>query len=163
MIPSTVYIGIGSNLGIREQAIADALAKISSDSAIQIKTVSQAITTKPCGGPPNQPEFLNAAAEISTTLTPETLLKRLQTIENELGRTRDQHWGPRTIDLDILLFADRIIETEQLNVPHPRLHTRRFALQPLAQIAPDALHPQLNQTIQQLLDKLDIGVKLEDK
>jgi len=155
MNPSTAHIGIGSNLGNREQTIARALEKLNNDPNVQVIAVSQRIATQAHGGPANQPDFLNAAVQITTTLTPEQLLSLLQKIENDLGRIRDEHWGSRTIDLDLLLFSDRIIETPQLKVPHPLLHTRRFVLQPLAQIAPATIHPQLQQTIQQLLDQLE--------
>ena len=127
----TCFLGIGSNLGDRRKNIRLALEKISSLKNIKIIKLSKIIETDPVGGPFGQGKFLNAVLKIKTNLTPLKLLKQLQKIENEVGRRRTVRWGPRTIDLDILLFGDKVIERKELKVPHPRLMERDFVLKPL--------------------------------
>lgn len=155
MNKTTAYLGLGSNLGDREQTIRQAIEQLSANPQVQLEAASSLITTEAQGGPDHQPDFLNGAVKITTTLTADELLELLLQTEDLLGRIRQVKWGPRTIDLDLLLFGDNIIETPRLNVPHPLMHLRRFVLQPLAQIAPDILHPQLRKTIQTLLDGLE--------
>ena len=127
----TCFLGIGSNLGDRHKNIRLALEKISSLKNTKIVKLSKIIETDPVGGPSRQGKFLNAVLKIKTDLTPLKLLKQLQKIENELGRRRTVRWGARTMDLDILLFGDKVIERKELKVPHPRLMERDFVLKPL--------------------------------
>ncbi len=133
------YIGLGSNLGDREAALWGALMLLGED----VVAVSSFRETDPVGYL-DQPRFLNAAAALETELDPRALLERLLEVERELGRTRDgPRFGPRTIDLDLLLYGDRVIDEPGLVVPHPRLAERRFALEPLAELDPDLVVPGL--------------------
>lgn len=150
----TCYIGLGANLGDRVRALRGALDELDRHPDIEVSAVSSFIETEPVGGPPGQPPFLNAAAELRTTLSPRRLLAVLQEVEDLFGRERKVRWGPRTLDLDLLLYEDRIIDEPDLRVPHPRMHERRFVLQPLAQIAPEARHPVLGRTMRELLEQL---------
>jgi 2-amino-4-hydroxy-6-hydroxymethyldihydropteridine diphosphokinase len=155
---SDVYLGLGSNLGRRERNITAALSAIESTRGLEVAMVSGLYETEPVGGPADQPPYLNAVARIRTTLTPPRVLALCHRIEQSLGRRRDAVWGPRTIDLDILLFADEIVSSVDLTIPHPMMHDRRFVLEPLAEIAPDLVHPVLQQTIRELLDALPAAV-----
>lgn len=146
------YIGIGSNLGDRRANVETALRRLGEEPAIEVAAVSAVIQTAPLGGPPGQGDFLNAAATLATTLPPRALLERLQRIEADLGRTRTVRWGPRTIDLDLLLYEQRQIAEPGLTVPHPRMHRRRFVLAPLAEIAPDVVVPGTGKTVAELLE-----------
>ncbi len=140
------YIGLGSNLGDREAALRAALALLGED----VVAVSSFHETDPVGYL-DQPRFLNAAAALETELEPRPLLERLLEVERELGRTRDgPRFGPRTIDLDLLLYADRIVDEPGLVVPHPRLAERRFVLEPLAELDPELGVPGLGR-VQDLL------------
>jgi 2-amino-4-hydroxy-6-hydroxymethyldihydropteridine diphosphokinase len=142
------FVGLGANLGNREKAIRDAARLLE---ARRLSTIRE---TEPWGLT-DQPRFLNAVAQVETARTPRALLDRLLEIERELGRVRDgPRWGPRAIDLDLLLYADRRIDEPGLKVPHPRLHERLFVLEPLAELAPDALVPGLG-TVTELLAKLE--------
>ncbi len=127
------FIGIGSNLGQREEFIKSAVKKIKELKATKVIKVSKIIETNPVGGPA-QRKFLNAAVKISTGLKPSELLKKLKRIERELGRTRTIRYGPRTIDLDILIYADKIINHRNLKVPHPKMFGREFVLKSLSEI-----------------------------
>jgi len=127
----TCFLGIGSNLGDRRKNIRLALEKISRLKNTKLIRLSKIIETEPLVGPSGQGKFLNAVVKINTNLTSLKLLKQLQKIENELGRRRTVRWGPRTIDLDILLFGDKVIERKDLKIPHPRLMERDFVLKPL--------------------------------
>ena len=151
---SVALIGLGSNLGDRRTTLEFAIAALGATPGIRVQRVSPFRETEPVGGPPGQGSYLNAAAMLETTLDPMELLQVLQAIEGQAGRVRTVHWGPRTLDLDLLLFDDRIIETTELMVPHPRLAERRFVLEPLAEIAPDALEPRTGHTVSELLDDL---------
>ncbi len=148
------YIGLGSNLGLREKNIATALNALQTTKEIDVVKVSGLYENKAVGGPPDQPDFINAAAHVRTTLSPERLLAVCLNVESSLGRKRDIPWGPRTIDLDILFYDDEILSTSELTIPHPLLHERRFVLEPLAEIAPELIHPAMEETVTQLLKAL---------
>jgi 2-amino-4-hydroxy-6-hydroxymethyldihydropteridine diphosphokinase len=135
-----VYVGLGSNLGDREQAIRLAVRQLAEIPDTLVQRVSCLYDTEPVGETA-QPRFLNAVAELETPLDPRTLLWHLMLIETRLGRVRTRRWGPRTIDLDLLLYADRIIEEEGLSVPHPEMLRRGFVLVPIVELAPRFLHP----------------------
>ncbi len=148
------YIGLGSNLGERNDILNGAVESLNDRPLIEVTRVSSFIETDPVGGPP-QPPYLNGAAEMNTVLSPIKLLYTLHDIEQDFGRERLERWGPRTLDLDLLLYEQQIIDTNVLTVPHPRLHTRRFVLEPLNEIAPHALHPILNKTVESMLETLE--------
>jgi len=128
------YLGIGSNLGNRGKFISLAINKINKLKGTQIIKASKIIETEPLGGPASQAKFLNAALKIKTILSPTVLLKKLKKIEKELDRTKTVRYGPRTIDLDILFYADKIINRKNLKIPHPKVFKREFVIRPLLEI-----------------------------
>ncbi len=130
----TCYLGIGSNLGDRRINIKSAVEKIGKLKEAQVIKLSKITETAPVGGPCGQGKFLNAVLKIRTNLSPLTLLKKLKQIEKSLGRKKTVRFGPRTIDLDILFFGGRIINTKNLKVPHPRISEREFVLRPLLEV-----------------------------
>lgn len=134
------YIGIGSNIGNRQANIKRALDLLNSNENIEVSAVSSLVETAPVGYT-EQPNFINAAAELYTNLTPRELLNTLLAIENQMGRTREVRWGPRVIDLDLLLYNNEHINEDGLQVPHPRIMERAFVLLPLAEIAPELILP----------------------
>lgn len=144
-----VYLSLGSNLGDREANLRRALELLASPE-VRVTRVSSTYETEPCDLR-HQPWFLNVIAEIETTLFPLQLLGRIQKIENELGRQRLVDKGPRTLDIDIVLFGNAVIETPRLHVPHPRMHERRFVLEPLAELVPELCHPLTRRTIREML------------
>lgn len=153
-----VFIALGSNLGDREKNLGAAILLLSS--FISVQKISPIYETEPWGFK-DQPSFLNQVLEGLTRFKPITLLKRLKSIEKKLGRKPGIRYGPRLIDLDILFYDDLILDEPGLAIPHPRLHERSFVLVPLENIAPCLVHPVLNQTIHELLQKVDgTGVKL---
>jgi 2-amino-4-hydroxy-6-hydroxymethyldihydropteridine diphosphokinase len=153
--PTTAYIGIGSNLGDRARQCYDAVARMSLHEQIKVIRFSPLIETAPVGGPSNAPPFLNGAVQIETSLGARNLMTELLAIETSLGRQRRDRWEPRIIDLDLLLFGDKILSGDDLLVPHPMMHQRQFVLEPLALIAPDVVHPTLQMTIQGLLESIN--------
>jgi 2-amino-4-hydroxy-6-hydroxymethyldihydropteridine diphosphokinase len=134
-------IALGSNLGERLATINGAIASLDRTPGVLVTRVSSIHETEPVGGPPGQGMCLNAAALIATEFEPLELLRVLQDIETLFGRQRTIHWGERTLDLDLLLFEDRILETPELCLPHPRMRERRFVLEPLLELAPAAVDP----------------------
>ena len=150
----TAYIGVGSNLGDRAAVIASATAMLAAHPAIRVVRCSALIETEPVGPP--QPTYLTGAVEIETGLVPSVLLQELLRIERALGRVRDPavRMGPRTVDLDLLLFGDLVIDEPGLAVPHPRMAERAFVLVPLAEIAPNAVNPRCGRTVASLVRDL---------
>lgn len=144
-----VHIGLGSNLGDREQNLLLAAQALSRIDAVALLRHSALFDSAPVG--PEQPRFLNAVVEVECDLPPERLLTILKQIEVDLGRTPSDRWGPRAIDLDILLWGSTIVANPTLQIPHLHLHERRFALEPLCQLVPQAKHPVLGVTIEELL------------
>jgi 2-amino-4-hydroxy-6-hydroxymethyldihydropteridine diphosphokinase len=149
--PATAYIALGANLGDRRKNLEDALAMLGATPDVRVTAVSSFLDNPAVGGPADSPPFLNAAAELETSLAPIDLLHRLLEIERRLGRVRREKWGPRKIDLDLLTYGEQIITTDELVLPHPRLGERRFVLQPLAQIAADLPIPGLDASVIELL------------
>ena len=152
---TTAFVGIGSNLGEPERQIAAALEQLAAEDGIELVAASTLRETEPVGYL-DQPSFLNGAAQLETALPPRELLERLLEIESRLGRVRGEgpRFGPRTIDLDLLLYGDETIDEPGLTVPHPRLAERRFALEPLAELAPGLEIPGLG-PVQTLLTELE--------
>ncbi|WLP59777.1 2-amino-4-hydroxy-6-hydroxymethyldihydropteridine diphosphokinase [Bacillus pumilus] len=140
---NTAYIALGSNIGKKETYLKEAVKKLHKHPDVQVEQISSIYETTPVGYE-NQDDFLNMAVKISTSLRPNELLALTQKIEQELGRTREVRWGPRTADLDILLYNRENIETEQLVVPHPRMYERLFVLVPMSEICPEIGEVQIN-------------------
>lgn len=149
----TAYIALGSNMGDKEKYLNEAVEKLQQTSDCQVLKVSDFLVTAPYGGV-EQDDFLNGALALKTLLTPQELLERLHEIEQEAHRERLIHWGPRTLDLDILLYDDLVLDTPDLIIPHVEMHLRDFVLIPLAQIAPWKRHPVLGLTVSQMLADL---------
>ena len=147
------YLSCGSNMGDRRKHLEEAVAALRADEKCRVLKVSDWIETPPYGGV-EQDDFLNGSIELSTLYTPQMLLEKLHEIEQAHGRERKVHWGPRTLDLDILLYEDRILYTKDLIVPHIDMHNRCFVLDPLMQIAPYAEHPVLHKSVWQMYEAL---------
>jgi 2-amino-4-hydroxy-6-hydroxymethyldihydropteridine diphosphokinase len=150
-VQKTVYLSLGSNLGDRQQNLREAIEKLKSLG--EVTAVSSFYETEPVEFTA-QPWFLNCAVALRTELMPKVFLAKMQAIEQQLGRRRIQPKGPRTIDLDILLFGNSVISMLQLEVPHPTMHQRRFVLEPLAEIASDVRHPVFKRSIREMLQAL---------
>ena len=149
-----VYLSLGSNVGDREAQLRNAQARLSAIG--RVIAASSFYETEPVDFT-RQSWFLNCAIAIETNNTPQQVMSAILCIEEKMGRRRVQKKGPRSIDIDILLFADTIVESKELTIPHPAMHHRRFVLEPLAEIAPDVLHPVFRKTIHELLDHLPEG------
>ena len=145
----TAYVALGSNLGDKEANLRRAL-ELLIESGVEIVKTSTFISTEPYGVT-DQPQFLNGVCEVRTSLEPLELLHTLLDIEQEMGRVRLRHWGERNIDLDLLLYEDVVMDTPQLKLPHPDMQNRDFVLLPLAEIAPELVHPTLQKTISELV------------
>ena len=154
-------IALGSNLGESEQTIETALARLEGIKGMRlgvqagksVRARSQLYKTAPVGPP--QPDYINACAIFHTILSPEQVLQALLSTEAGFGRIRRERWGPRTLDLDLLLYGDRVMDTSSLTLPHPRMHERAFVLVPLAEIAPDWRHPVNQKTVKELLSQVN--------
>ena len=144
----TAYLALGSNLGNKEANLRRALELLQQRGVEVVKT-SSFICTEPYGVT-DQPQFLNGVCEVRTSLEPLELLQTLLEIEQEMGRVRLRHWGERNIDLDLLLYEDVVLDTEELKLPHPDMQNRDFVLLPLAEIAPELVHPILQKSIEEL-------------
>ena len=149
-----VYLSLGSNLGEREHHLRDAIARLETEG--RMVSVSSFYETEPVEFT-DQAWFLNCAVALETTASPQQLIIAILNIERDMGRQRIQKKGPRIIDIDILLFGDQIVDFPALTIPHPAMHHRRFVLEPLAEIAPEARHPGLKKTIRELLNALPAG------
>ncbi|HEX8926095.1 MAG TPA: 2-amino-4-hydroxy-6-hydroxymethyldihydropteridine diphosphokinase [Terriglobales bacterium] len=150
----TVYISLGSNIGDREANLAEAVRRLRDLGTVT--RVSSLYETEPVEFL-NQPWFLNCVVELQTEKMPRNLLSTMLEIERTMGRRRTIAKGPRTIDLDLLLFGGSVVETSALTVPHPAMHERRFVLEPLAEIAPEARHPVLQRSVREMLNSLPKG------
>ena len=150
----TAYIALGSNMGDKKAYLDMGVEELRKTQGCRVETVSDYLVTEPYGVT-DQDEFLNGVMKIRTLLLPRELLARLHEIEQEAKRERILRWGPRTLDLDILLYDDLILDDEDLHIPHIEMHKRDFVLKPLCQIAPYARHPVYNRTARELLDALE--------
>ena len=151
----TVYLSLGSNLGDREENLRSAIAKLAEFG--NVVAVSSFYETEPVDVPAQQPWYLNCAVKFETEKMPRQLMSAILTLEQSMGRQRRPNKGARTIDIDVLLFGSSVIELPALTVPHPRMHQRRFVLEPLSEIAPDARHPVFKRTLRELRDALSPG------
>jgi len=156
-----IFIALGSNLEDKIGNCRKALDEIGNFA--EIVRISSLYETEPVGNE-DQPNFINSVVEINTDLSPHELLTHLKSIEDKLGRVRGEKWGPRVIDLDIIFYDDLVMKYDDLIIPHPRAHLRRFVLEPICEIAPDFIHPELETSILELLEKLGdskMVIKLE--
>ena len=148
-----VYAGLGSNVGNKRENILRAIDRIDAYEEICVKEKSGFYDTTPVGGPP-QPDYVNCVIGLETEIEPQALLKEFKKIEVELGRKPGVRWGPRVVDLDILLYGGRVVNDHSLKIPHERMHERFFVLEPLCEISPDIKHSVSGMSISELLEKL---------
>jgi 2-amino-4-hydroxy-6-hydroxymethyldihydropteridine diphosphokinase len=153
-MPTLAYLSLGSNMGDREAHLRDAQARLAALG--RVTKVSSLYETEPVDFT-DQPWFLNCALELETTQTAQQLMRGILQIEQKMGRRRTQSKGPRSIDIDILLFGDEVLSSPELTIPHPAMHQRRFVLEPLAEIDPEIRHPGLKKTIREFLGELPPG------
>lgn len=153
---ANVYLGLGSNLGDREENLEKAINALNDFDEINVTNRSRVLETEPYGKT-DQPEFMNMCVEIETRMSPLSLLETVLGIEHSLGRVREEVWGPRIIDIDILLYEDLELELDDLSIPHKEMHKRSFVLEPLAEIAPHMKHPTLDKTVLELKEDLERG------
>jgi GTP cyclohydrolase IV len=147
-----VYLGLGTNLGDRRANLSQALQRLQSFGTVE--KVSRCYETKPVGYE-EQPDFLNLTCLVTTAMSPSQLLHSLKEIERQMGRKANFRNAPRPMDLDILFFDNLVVDTAELTIPHPRMHERAFVLVPLADIAPDIVHPALRLTVREMLERVD--------
>jgi 2-amino-4-hydroxy-6-hydroxymethyldihydropteridine diphosphokinase len=159
-VPVIAYLGIGSNLGDPVHQCREALREISSLKNVQVLRRSSLYRTEPVGNV-SQDWFVNGVLEVRTTFTAQQLIKALQWVEQTLGRVRTEKWGPRKIDIDILLYGQEIVGTGDLVIPHPEMHKRRFVLVPMNEIAPYVIHPLYGVSMKGLLDRLGNDLAVE--
>ncbi|WP_432822391.1 2-amino-4-hydroxy-6-hydroxymethyldihydropteridine diphosphokinase [Trichloromonas sp.] len=152
---TTAYLALGANLGDRLATFRQTRAALDRHAEIEVTGASAIFETDPVGGPAGQGAYLNAVLRVATTLAPDALLAACHELELRFGRIRQERWGARTLDVDLLLYADVTCAGPELTLPHPRLHLRRFVLAPLLELAPDLSHPLLGQTIRELHAVLD--------
>ena len=153
------HLSLGSNLGDRLTHLQEALKRLTRQGHV-LRQCSSVYETDPLETP-DQPEFLNLAIEIDSTLPPADILQDCLRIETEMGRVRTSRFGPRPIDIDLLLVGDTTVQSEELTLPHPRMHLRRFVLVPLCEIAPEVLHPVMGVTVRELLSSTPDGSRVE--
>lgn len=156
----SVYLLLGGNLGDRSSFIQKACVSV----AEQVGPILQSskLYETAAWGKTDQPAFLNQVIKVNTELSPEQTLQIINIIEHDLGRVRLEHWGSRVIDIDILFYNDLIMQTQRLTIPHPQLHHRRFTLKPLAEIAPDLVHPVLQQSVTKLLEQCEDKLEVKE-
>jgi len=152
--PVVAYLGLGANEGEPRRQLQEAITRLAATEEIEVVKASSFYLNPPLG-PPDQPWYVNAALQVRTRLTPEELLRVLHRVEDDLGRVRRERWGPRRLDLDLLLYDGVILSGPDLCLPHPEMHKRSFVLVPLAEVAPQAWHPVLEKTAAELLAELD--------
>lgn len=157
----SVFLGLGGNLGDPLAAFRRTRLALLEHAEVFACRSSALYRTPAIGGPPGQPDYLNAVLCLQTCLSPRSLLRLCQDLERAEGRQRLEHWGPRTLDIDLLLYGQEVLREEGLEVPHPRLAERLFVLLPLTDLAPDRLHPLLNQSFQALLQKLPADAQIK--
>ena len=148
---SRAFLGFGGNIGDPLSHFRHAQQHLVAHPDITVVGISPIYRTPAVGGPPGQPDYLNAVIEIDTRLHPHELLSLCQQLEDKAGRCRDIHWGPRTLDIDLLFVADLVMDDPLLTLPHPRLHQRHFVLFPLNDLAPQLRHPVLKRTVAEIL------------
>ena len=153
-INSRAFLGFGANLGMPLEQFRTARRALAAQPQIEILAASPLYRTPAVGGPAGQPDYLNGVLQIGTRLPPEQLLEHCRTLEDAAGRCRELHWGPRPLDIDLLLYDELILDTPHLSLPHPRLHQRHFVLLPLVDLAPQQRHPLLRKTARELLEML---------